>query len=230
MILEIGSGPPPFVSIVLPTYNRAKLLAKAIESVQHQTFADWELLVVDDGSRDATFNAADHAFRSDKRCRYHYTTNRGLPMARNIGLMLSRGRYMTFLDSDDEYLPDHLDVRAKYLIEHPEVELLHGGVEVIGPQTVADKFDPSRQIPISECVVGGTFFIRRDLAERLVGFRDIIYGDDTDFFRRAEEIGAVIHKVDWRTYRYDRTSEDSLCSIVERQGTDGIKQYRGIRG
>jgi glycosyltransferase involved in cell wall biosynthesis len=230
MILDIGSGPPPFFSVILPTYNRWELMEKAIESVKKQTFQDWELLVVDDGSRDGTYDFAATAFWEDKRCRYHYTTNRGLPMARNIGLMMSRGRYITFLDSDDEYLPEHLEIRAQYLTEHPEVELLHGGVEVIGPQTVADKFDPSQQIPISDCVIGGTFVFRRELAERLNGFGDILYGDDNDFFRRAEESGAVIHKIDIPTYRYNRTSEDSLCSIVEREGIESIKSFRGIRG
>jgi len=97
---------------------------------------------------------------------------------------------------------------------------------VIGPQTVADKFDPTRQIPISECVVGGTFFIRRDRVEQLGGFRDIPYGDDNDFFRRAEEADAVIHKIDAPTYRYNRTSEDSLCAIVEREGVEGINRFR----
>ena len=201
-------------------------MESAIESVKQQTFQDWELLVVDDGSRDGTYDFATTKFWHDPRCRYHYTTNRGLAMARNIGIMMSCGAYITFLDSDDEYLPNHLELRAQYLKERLDVELLHGGVEVIGPQTVADKFDPTLQIPISECVVGGTFFIRRDLVERLEGFRDIPYGDDNDFFRRAKDAGAVIHKIDAPTYRYNRTTEDSLCSIVEREGVEGIKRFR----
>jgi glycosyltransferase involved in cell wall biosynthesis len=230
MLLDIGSGATPLFSVIMPTYNRWKLLIRAIESLKKQTFQNWELLVVDDGSKDGTYDFAETAFDGDKRCRYHYTTNRGLAMARNIGLMMGTGKYFTFLDSDDEYLPEHLHLRAEYLAQHPEVELLHGGVEVIGPDTVADKHDPSRQIPISECVVGGTFVICRDLAERLHGFRDVLYGDDTDLYQRAEEAGAVIQKVDFPTYRYYRTESDSLCAIVEREGIEGIKAFRGIRG
>jgi glycosyltransferase involved in cell wall biosynthesis len=230
MLLDIGSGPPPFFSIILPTYERWKLVTRAIRSIQKQTFTDWELLIIDDGSHDGTYDFVTTETDGDKRVRYHYATNRGLAMARNLGLVMGLGQYFTFLDSDDEYLPNHLELRAKYLREHPEVELLHGGVEVIGPDTVADKFDPSKQIPISECVVGGTFVIRRDLAEHLNGFHDVLYGDDSDFFRRAEEAGAVIQKVDFPTYRYYRTESDSLCAIVEREGTEGIKAFRGIRG
>ncbi len=230
MILDIGGGAPPFFSIILPTLDRWKLLVKAIHSVKEQTFDDWELIVVDDGSRDGTYDFATTEFWDDQRCRYHFTTNRGLPMARNIGLMIGRGKYYTFLDSDDEYLPNHLELRAEYLKQHPEVELLHGGIEVIGPDMVADKFDPTKMIPISECAVGGTFVIRRDLAERLNGFRDVLYGDDNEFFARAVSSGAIIHKIENPTYRYNRLEEDSLCAIVKREGIEGIKKLRGIRG
>jgi len=214
MILPIGSEPPPFISIILPTFNRGPLVTRAIQSIQVQTFTDWELLLIDDGSRDGTYDFATTEFWGDSRCRYHFTTNRGLPMARNIGLMIGRGKYFTFLDSDDEYLQEHLAIRAEYLRAHPEVELLHGGVEVVGPEMVADKHDPSKLIPISECVVGGTFVIRRDLAERLQGFRAIAYGDDSDFFTRAEADGAVIHKIDSPTYRYNRMEPDSLTNRI----------------
>jgi glycosyltransferase involved in cell wall biosynthesis len=214
MILPIGSEPPPFVSIILPTYNRWRLVTRAIQSIQAQSFTDWELLIIDDGSCDGTYDFVTTETDGDKRVRYHYATNRGLAMARNIGLTMGRGNYFTFLDSDDEYLPEHLKTRAEYLRAHPEVELLHGGVEVIGSDTVADKHDPSKQISISECAVGGTFCIRRDLAERLQGFRAIEYGDDADFFDRAEKVGAIIHKIDAPTYHYNRMEPDSLTNRV----------------
>lgn len=220
----------PFFSIILSTFNRAYLVGRAIESVLAQTFADWELIIIDDGSRDNTFEIIQPFVLNDDRLRYHYAQNRGLAMARNTGIQMSIGEYITFLDSDDEYAPEHLALRAKYLKEHPQVELLHGGVEVIGPEMVADKHDPSRQIPISECVVGGTFVIRRDLAERLQGFHDIAYGDDADFFARAEKATAIIHKIDVPTYRYNRTESDSLTAIAGREGVEGIAKFRGING
>ncbi len=86
-----------------------------------------------------------------------------------------------------------------------------------------------RQIPISECVVGGTFVIRCDLAERLQGFHDIAYGDDADFFARAEKAGATIHKIDIPTYRYNRSESDSLTAIAGREGIEGIAKFREIQ-
>jgi glycosyltransferase involved in cell wall biosynthesis len=230
MIVPIDSNPAPQISIILPTYNRWRLTVKAIDSVVAQTFQDWELLIIDDGSNDGTYGFVNIQVERDRRIRYHWARNRGLAMARNIGLLMSRGKYITFLDSDDEYLPDHLKIRAEYLAAHPEVELLHGGVEIIGPELVADKHDPSRMIPISECVIGGTFVIRRDLAERLQGFRDITYGDDADFFERAEEAGAIIHRIDVPTYRYNRMEFDSLTAIAGREGIEGIAKFRGLHG
>ena len=225
---EDGDTEGPFFSIVLPTFNRAHLIEDAIRSVLGQTFQDWELLIVDDGSRDNTFGVIRPLVLSDSRIRYHFATNRGLAMARNLGLAMSQGEYITFIDSDDEYLPSHLEVRARYLHDYPEVELLHGGVEIAGPDMVADKFDPTRIIPLSECTIGGTFVIRQDLAARLHGFRAIEYGDDNDFFVRAENIGAVIHKIDAPTYHYNRLEPDSLCAIVEREGIEGIRTFRGL--
>ncbi|MDP4198447.1 MAG: glycosyltransferase family A protein [Bacteroidota bacterium] len=225
---EVPVAVAPFYSVILPAYNRAHLIRSAIESVLEQRFSDWELLIIDDGSRDNTFKVVRELVLKDSRIRYHFAANRGLAMARNLGLTMGLGKYFTFLDSDDEYAPEHLALRAKYLQAHHEVELLHGGVEVIGPDTVADKYDPSRQIPISDCVVAGTFVIRRDLAERLHGFRDVPYGDDNDFFERAQNVGVVIHKIDSPTYRYNRLEPDSLCAIVEREGIEGIRKFRGI--
>ncbi len=226
---NFSSAIPPFFSIILPTYNRHRLVENAIQSVLAQTFDDWELLVIDDGSSDKTFDVVETLILADKRLRYHFAKNRGLAEVRNLGLMMGTGRYFTFLDSDDEYKPEHLAARAEYLKRHTNVELLHGGVEIIGPVVVADKRDPTTRISISECVIGGTFVIRRDLAERLHGFRDL-YGDDADFFARADHAGANIQKIDVRTYIYNRMEPDSLCAIVEREGIEGIAKFRNSNG
>ena len=139
---------------------------------------------------------------------------------------MANGKYFTFLDSDDEYQPDHLQRRYDILRHNEGIELLHGGVEVIGDEYVSDKFDPSKRIHISECVVGGTFFIRQYLWTKLGGFNDIAYGDDNEFFQRAQSIGAHIEKTDAPTYKYYRTESDSLCAIVEREGIEGIAKFR----
>ncbi len=214
-----------FFSIILPTFNRQHLIERAIQSVLDQTFADFELLIIDDGSQDDTFQRV-RPLLSDRRLRYHHAANRGLAMARNLGISMSSGEYITFIDSDDEYLHRHLESRAKYLQSDPDIELLFGGVEVVGEAFVADKSDPTKRIAISDCVVGGTFFLKRELISRIGGYREVEYGDDADFFERALASGAKIVKVDEPTYRYYRTESDSLCAIAERSGIEGIIAFR----
>ena len=96
----------PFFSIILPTYNRAHFLPKAIESVLKQTFEDWELIIVDDGSTDNTKEVV--AKYQDSRIRYFFQENQERSAARNNGIDQAQGEYVCFLDSDDYYLTEKL--------------------------------------------------------------------------------------------------------------------------
>src|SRR5687767_7523259 len=101
------SGIDPVVSVVLPTYNRAPLLGRAIRSVLGQSYTDFELIVVDDGSTDGTSGVVA-GFR-DKRIRYlPLARNTGAGAARNAGIRVARGKFVAFQDSDDEWLPAKL--------------------------------------------------------------------------------------------------------------------------
>lgn len=95
-------------SIILPTYNRAKFIKNAINSVLNQTFIDFELIIIDDGSTDHTREIVTNI--KDSRIKYHYQENAERSAARNKGIELAKGRWICFLDSDDEYLPNHLAV------------------------------------------------------------------------------------------------------------------------
>lgn len=202
----------PQVSIVLPTFNRAHLLPRAIDSVQIQTFDNWELVIVDDGSTDSTEHVVARYAASDRRIRRHYQPNAGLSMARNAGIDRARGEYITFLDSDDEYLPTHLEARVRHMEAHPGIDMLHGGLVVVGgPDTVPDVHDPSRQIPIADCFVGGTFFMREYVPRRLGGFRKPDFGDDYEFMQRALAIFSVERFAE-ATYVYHRDAPDSMCN------------------
>jgi glycosyltransferase involved in cell wall biosynthesis len=96
----------PFFSIITPAYNREKMIATTIDSVLAQTFPDWELLIIDDGSKDNTAQIVKRY--NDSRIRYIYQTNAERSAARNNGIAHATGQFICFLDSDDEYLPQHL--------------------------------------------------------------------------------------------------------------------------
>ena len=99
----------PFFSIVIPTYNRAIFIKNAIQSVQNQLYSDWELLVIDDGSTDNTAEVVAQFVREDTRIKYIYQPNQERSVARNNGIAQAQGTYICFLDSDDYYLPTHLE-------------------------------------------------------------------------------------------------------------------------
>lgn len=106
----------PAVSVIVPTYNRCKLLLRAIQSVLGQVFTDFELIVIDDGSSDETESLVRGI--TDKRIVYLRQAHGERSKARNLGLETAQGDYISFLDDDDEYLPHKLAVQIRFLSEN----------------------------------------------------------------------------------------------------------------
>lgn len=115
--------PYPDVSVVIPTYNYARFLAHAIESILAQEGAEAEIIVVDDGSTDHTHEVAR---RFAGNIEYVSTPHRGPAFARNTGIELSKGELIAFLDADDYWLPGKLARQLSFLRAHPVVDLCHG--------------------------------------------------------------------------------------------------------
>lgn len=197
----------PAVSVILPTFNRAALLGAAIESVVNQSFPEWELIVVDDGSSDATFEVVEAFIMRHGNIRYMKHRNRKAALSRNAGIKASFGRYITFLDSDDQYLPEHLESRYRLLESQPAIDLLSGGFICEGDPWVRDRNDTKRLVHVDRCIVGATLFGKRELFMDLEGFRALDYAEDTDLWERAEQCHRVLKIDDPKSYRYCRTSD-----------------------
>ncbi|MEW6654161.1 MAG: glycosyltransferase family A protein [Bacteroidota bacterium] len=212
--MQVYKSFSPVVSIILPTFNREKLLQRAVDSVINQTFAGWELIIIDDGSADKTFELVNPYMCNFENIRYMKHSNRRPPISQNAGLLASAGEFVSFLGSDDEYKPTYLEERINFLRKNPEIDMIHGGVEIIGHPFVKDKNDLSKDIHLAECVIGGTFFGKRGFFIELNGFKDLKYSDDSDFFERAV-IKYKIEKVNFPTYVYYRDTPDSICSTID---------------
>ena len=117
--------------MILPTYNRARFLESALESVLSQTFTDWDLVIVDDGSTDGSRETVGKVGDLDGRLRYVYQENAGAYAARNRGLEEATGRYVAFFDSDDVWLPHHLERCVEALDRHAEVDWVFGACRMI---------------------------------------------------------------------------------------------------
>jgi glycosyltransferase involved in cell wall biosynthesis len=119
------------VSVIVPTYNRAYCICRAIDSVRAQTHSNWEILIVDDGSSDDTAALIASKYRDDPRVRYLYQANTGVSAARNAGIRESQGDYVAFLDSDDAWKIWKLEVQLACFRSFPQVGMVWTNFEAV---------------------------------------------------------------------------------------------------
>jgi glycosyltransferase involved in cell wall biosynthesis len=166
----------PRVSVIITTYNRADFVQEAIESVLNQTFRDFELIVVDDGSTDCT---AEILHKWGKKIRSIRQENSGVSRARNTGIRLARGKYIAFLDSDDLWVQKKLEVQAHFLDANPQFSgcytdevWIRRGVRV-NPRNVHAKYSGwifDRCLPL--CIISPSSVMLRRQVLDVAGFFD----------------------------------------------------------
>lgn len=199
----------PQLSVVLPTHNRVELLCRAVDSVLRQTWKDFELLIVDDGSRDGTAERLEGF--DDPRIRiFHRATPGGAAAARNHGIRQARGELISFLDDDDEYFPGFLDETrkafaaagsstgfawcgAQVVRDTPRGEVVT--LEAVWQPSYASRAEAHRSFLVDRKVgTSGGLTIRRSCFDR-VGFFDEAYrrGEDNDLLvRMTKEFDFVV--------------------------------------
>lgn len=166
----------PKVSVIIATHNRAHFLRDAVESVLAQTYQDWELIVIDDGSTDGTREIVASYVRSHPEIRYFYQVNQGAPRSRARSIGLAKGEYLAFLDDDDLFLPHKLSHQVEYLERHPDVGLVYSYVNLVDykkkfigkwPVTPARNFLEL----VKECTIQpNSLLVRRECLDRLGTF------------------------------------------------------------
>ena len=196
---------PPRVSVIIPTFNRSWYLSQAISSVLEQSFTDFEILVVDDGSTDSTGKMV--VGFGDPRIRYIHQESSGRSAARNHGLNQAHGEYIAFLDDDDLYLPHKLAVQTSYLDGHKEIGLVGGGADVIDVDgsllRVRESWKEQSQLSLPACLYACplltcSVLFRRFCLDTLDHWFDtaIDRAEDTDFWIRLLLAGC---RMDWTT-------------------------------
>ncbi len=183
----------PRVSVITPTYNRAETIGRAVESLQQQTIDQFEHIIVDDGSTDETQDIVTGL--SDERIRYiRLSENQGANTARNRGINESNGDYISFLDSDDEYLPQRLERTIKSLEKAPETVggVFHAYEYVDGSEVVNVSTGPTGRVQLQDLakknLIGGlscTMF-RADVLSEVGGFDESLpSSQDYDLYLRV---------------------------------------------
>lgn len=215
---------PPYtaiVSVIVCTYNRAMHLDKCINSVLQQSIKEWELIIADDGSSDNTFEIVNKYIALHPNIKYVKHTNTGQGMARNTGLALSTGEYITFLDSDDAYKPEHLQTRIELMQAHPTLDMIHGGIEFNNDIHVADYYKKGDIVSLKECIISGALFGKRHVFFELDGFNDQRYGEDTDLWERASDKYNTLWIKEPKTYIYTRAEHS-----VSKENTELTQRKR----
>ncbi|MBN8831840.1 MAG: glycosyltransferase family 2 protein [Sphingomonadales bacterium] len=220
------STPPPRVSVIIIFLNEARFLAETVESVRAQSFADWELILVDDGSTDGSSEMA-RGFADGERIRYlehPCHANRGMSASRNAGLAAARGEFIAFLDADDIWPAEKLAEQVALFDAAPETDMVYGRAWIWHSWDPTSRtkdyfydlgvppgklYAPGELLPLlirnrAQTPMSGNAIMRRALAERVGGFEETFRGmfEDQAFFAKTHLVSRC-HVDDrfWLFYR-----------------------------
>jgi glycosyltransferase involved in cell wall biosynthesis len=211
-------------SIIIPAYNAEKFITRGVESVLKQNFEDFELLVVDDGSKDRTLELLKSI--NDERLVVISQANKGVSVARNAGISNAHGEFICFLDADDEYLPNHLEHLTGLITENPSrnffatrfcVSLRTDSNDIIMPDTtghVSYYEDVVREmLKITEMIWTGCVCIKREMFEKYGMFEPgVKLAEDTDMWKRVYVHSGIVYS-------------DTVTVQRNRDGSEATKYY-----
>jgi len=209
--------PAPCVTVITPAYNAARFLADTIESVRRQTFHDWELVIIDDGSTDETVAIVERYAAADDRIRLLKQPNAGPSAARNHGMRAARGRYFAFLDSDDQWMPEFLEHQLDVFARYSDTSLVTANAFYLGgPQNG----QPRRRLSNGNAVLTLEDIIKNDSAVFIM----------TVFRREVFERIGGLDEGQWTSEDYDFWIRAALAGFVFRVTTKPLALYRRHEG
>lgn len=212
----------PVVSIITPAYNAARYIEHTLESAVRQTFGDFELLIVDDGSTDQTLEIANRYAARDSRVLVSRQSNRGIASARNAAMAQARGRYFALLDSDDLWFPTYLAEQIAILEQRPDVDVLSANALNFGGSRDGEPLLPFgnsdirpvtllRLVEVEDSMSIMSVF-RREVSAAIGTFDEgLRRSEDYDFWLRAAAAGFSI-AVNPRPLGLYRRRPDSLSA------------------
>lgn len=214
--MQLAKVMNPLFSVVIPLYNKADTIGRAINSVAAQTFRDYELIVVNDGSTDCSLDVVSEISK-DIPLRIVDQANGGVSSARNAGAAVAAGRFIALLDGDDVWFPSHLERMSQMISRHPEVKFFGGGYEREAgkyiyytiPWPSARVMDAFSAFRYGQLVNSSTVVVEREIWDAVGGFdcRYSFYEDYEFFFRLAEHTKICITGLASACYKEDAVSQ-----------------------
>jgi glycosyltransferase involved in cell wall biosynthesis len=229
---DLNRASRPAASVIIPVFNTVKYLEKALDSVLGQTFTDFEVLLLDDGSNDGSSEILDRYQAADSRCRVYHWPNRGIIATRNEGNRLAKADILILMDSDDICLPDRFDKQMRYLNDHPDCVAVGSRILLIDaedmPITVMggcfshEQIDSTNMGGIDAAFFQPTAAVRKSAMDQAGGYRaEYPSAEDFDLFLRLAEIGRLVNLPEvLLKYR------QHLSSIGYRQGSQQADSAR----
>lgn len=218
----------PLVSVVIPCYNQGEFLAEAIESVLAQSYANWQCIVVDDGSTDHTAAVIDKYLSTDERIKAIRKKNGGLSSARNDGIALAHGEFILPLDADDKIGSEYLSRAVDILKKDTKIKILYSEVEFFGSasgrRVVSDY--SLKLLATTNMIVCSAFFKRDDWA-RIGGYDpEMKYGlEDWEFWIHLMKSGdGSVYKLDYVGFYY-RIKENSMFKSMRKEHMEYSENY-----
>lgn len=221
----------PKVSIILPVYNAAATLRDTLNSIRQQTFQNYELIIVDDGSNDDSYQIAQQFQVNDPRIRIIRQHNQGVVAASNRALELARAPYVARMDADDLMYPQRIAAQYDYLQQHPEVDLVGCQVKLFPEEQVQGGFreymrwqnqclsveDMQDERYVELTIANPTICFRREVIQDIGAYREGDFPEDYDLLLRLSQQGHQLAKVEqvllaWRESESRLTRSDSKYS------------------
>ena len=216
------SGLHPLISVVLPVYNGTATLDRALRSLKAQLFSGWELVAVDDGSTDATHEVLQGWAAGDARIRVvRLEENRGPAAARNAGLQIARGRWIAYLDHDDDYCPDYLEQVARHRDETAAVLVF--GYDIVRPDGQSSVWEPGtscHELFSTHVAMPMALAHRRQLIEQAGGFNELLW------WRRTPNSCGDCSGLEWRSASCPTSAADTTSGPTAAAAPRGSRPAR----
>jgi glycosyltransferase involved in cell wall biosynthesis len=222
----------PDISVVMAVYNSAGVVAEAIESILHQTFGNFEFIIIDDGSTDSSGEILREYKRRDSRIEVYTQSNQGLIASLNRGCRMAKGRYIARMDADDISLPSRFEKQFGFMEAHPEIGVLGTWIQDVDErrQPIIEWPVPSDPVVVrwflffGNCIAHPSVMLRRDLLERMGYYRpDALHVEDYDLWIRAAEVTALANLPEVLVqYRVSAGSVSGRNDQVQRERTAAL--------
>ena len=223
----------PRVSVIIPTFNCAAFLTRAVESVFTQTYTDYEVIIADDGSTDET---RELVTQWDGKVRYLYQMNQGLASARNLAVSKASGAFLAYLDADDMYYPNRLKAQVAFLDAHSECGLVHSDVTILdeSDRVISSSFnrETGRSVPKGNCL---TYLLEHcHIQVPSVLERRACYDRIGGFERRAHPAEDYLHWIQLALHGYAIGYIDKPLAMYRRRANSlsasSLRMAEGIFG